>query len=248
MLGLGSCAIAEVDLAAAGRSNLTQGSRLVIVSGRCRFPASRWLVSFILSGILGATGAPKSCVAQTTRQPEQTVLRPGDLVRVTVWRKPELSGDFLVASDSTLKHPLYREVKLAGLMIGAARERLVEFLRSFENSPQVAIEPLFRVAVGGEVRVPNLYTLSPETSIAQAVALAGGPTERGQLDRIRLLRDGRELIVDLNSATSEATRASVASGDQIIIPRQRRFFRDYGIPILQAAGAVAAISNLFYRR
>ena len=220
----------------------------MIVSGRCRMPVSLWILTLTFGGILGATGTPKACAGQQARQPEQTVIRPGDLVRVTVWRKPELSGDFLVATDSSLKHPLYREVKIAGLMVGAAREKLVEFLRGFENSPQVAIEPLFRVAVGGEVRVPNLYTLSPETSIAQAVALAGGPTERGQIDRIRLLRDGHETFVDLNSATSDAISTSVASGDQIVIPRQHRFFRDYGIPILQAAGAVAAISGLFYRR
>ena len=187
-------------------------------------------------------------LAQSSRAPDASILRPGDLVRVTVWRKPELSGDFLIAADSTIKHPLYREIKVAGLSVRDARERLVVFLRDLENSPQVAIEPLFRVSVFGEVRTPSLYTLSPETNIAQAVAIAGGVTEKGRLDRVRLLRDGRETVIDLNSATTDAIRTPIASGDQIIVARRRSFFREYALPVVQTVGSVAAVVSIFYRR
>ena len=122
------------------------------------------------------------------------------------------------------------------------------FLKNLENSPQVAIEPLFRVSVFGEVQNPSLYTMSPETSIAQAVAIAGGVTERGRMDHIRVLRDGRETVVDLNSATTDAIKTPVASGDQIIVARRGRFFRDYALPVLQSVGSIAAVVSIFYRR
>ena len=186
--------------------------------------------------------------AQSPRTPDLAILRPGDLVRVSVWRKPELSGDFLLAADSTIKHPLYREIKIAGLSVRDARERLVLFLKDLENSPQVAIEPLFRVSIIGEVRIPSLYPLPPETTIAQAVAIAGGATEKGALDRVRLLRDGHETLIDLYSATTDAIRAPIASGDQIIVSRRRSVFREYALPILQSVGSIASIVGIFYRR
>ncbi len=190
--------------------------------------------------------APVVCSAQVARE-SSLVIRPGDLVRVTVWRKPELSGDFLVAADSTLKHPLYREVRVAGMSAAAAREKLVTYLKVLETSPQVSIEPLVRVSVGGEVRNPNLYSLAPETSIAQAVAQAGGATERGRLDRVRLLRGGRETVLDLTTATAEALNAPVASGDQIYVAKGSTVWREVILPSLQVVGGLAAIAGLFLR-
>ena len=35
-----------------------------------------------------------------------SLLRPGDALRITVWRQPEFSGDFVVNPDSTVAHPL----------------------------------------------------------------------------------------------------------------------------------------------
>jgi hypothetical protein len=32
-------------------------------------------------------------------------LRPGDVVRIDVWQKPELSGEFRVGIDGSLVHP-----------------------------------------------------------------------------------------------------------------------------------------------
>ena len=32
------------------------------------------------------------------------VLSPGDSVRIVVWRKPEMSGDFIVGPDGTITH------------------------------------------------------------------------------------------------------------------------------------------------
>src|SRR4051812_5763503 len=42
----------------------------------------------------------------------QAVLTPGDSVRIEVWRKPEFSGDFVVAPDGTITHPLFRSVRV----------------------------------------------------------------------------------------------------------------------------------------
>jgi polysaccharide export outer membrane protein len=171
-------------------------------------------------------------------------LNPGDVVRITVWRKPELSGEFVVAGDGTLSHPLYREVHVTGIPIESVEARLREYLSKLEANPQFVVEPLLRVAVSGEVRTPNLYNLRPETSLAQAVAMAGGPTERGRRDRVLLVRENQQRIIDLRRADATGAGMPVRSGDQILVEQQRAVFRDFIGPVVNILGATAAVVSV----
>jgi len=54
-------------------------------------------LSFVLA-ILSSTGAAAQSPAPP---PEQPMLSGGDSVRINVWRRPELSGDFVVAPDGS---------------------------------------------------------------------------------------------------------------------------------------------------
>jgi protein involved in polysaccharide export with SLBB domain len=177
----------------------------------------------------------------------EAVLQPGDVVRITVWRKPELSGELVVATDSSLKHPLFQEVKVGGVPLAIAKERLREFLVRYESDPQFVIEPLFRVGVGGEVRSPNLYSWPRETTIAQAIALAGGPTERGRLDRILLIRDGRTVKIDLTNPASGWANAPIHSGDRIGVARRRDLLRDYAAPVASVTAALVSVIAIITR-
>src|SRR4029453_3701444 len=89
--------------------------------------------------------------AQEARQSSQAVLTPGDSVRIGVWRKPEFSGDFVIAPDGSITHPLFRGVKVGGGPFATARANLRQFLAGFDENPQFVMEPLIRVAVSGEV-------------------------------------------------------------------------------------------------
>ena len=173
-----------------------------------------------------------------------TSLRPGDAVRITVWRQPELSGEFTISEQGTIQHPLYREIEVAGVPVSEARARVRAYLSRLEENPQFVVEPLLRVSVGGEVRQPSLYRLSPETSIAQAVAMAGGASDRGRLDQVRLLRDGEERWIDLTSPQSGLAQSPVRSGDQIFVERRTSIFRDYVAPAGSIIAALAAVANI----
>ena len=180
---------------------------------------------------------------------DAVTLTPGDVVRITVWRKPELSGEFGVSADGTVAHPLYREVQVAGVPLLVAEQRLRGLLEKYEANPQFVIEALLRVAVAGEVRQPNLFTLRPETSVSQAVALAGGPTERGRRDRLLLVRQNGRIVIDLRRADASGAGMPIRSGDQILIERSSAFFRDYVTPAVSILGATAAIiSVIIYNR
>lgn len=210
-----------------------------------------WIVGMfgVLAGpaVLAAqSGAPAGSVGRTS---DPVTLAPGDMVRITVWRKPELSGEFVVSTDGSIAHPLYREVQLAGVPLSTAEQRLRTFLEKYEANPQFVIEPLLRIAVVGEVRQPNLFTLRPETSVSQAVALAGGATERGRRDRLLLVRRNGRIVIDLRRADASGAGMPIRSGDQIVVERSSAFFRDYVTPTVSILGATAAIvSVIIYNR
>jgi len=202
------------------------------------------LVAFAVIGLSGPMGIAR---AQTAAQPAATTansLNPGDVLRITVWRKPELSGEFIIASDGTVSHPLYRSVRVTGIPLPAVETRIRDFLGTLEENPQFVVEPLLRVAVAGEVRQPNVYNLRPETSLAQAVAIAGGTTERGRRDRVILVRENRQLVVNLRKPDQTGAGMLVRSGDQIVVELQRSTWDVVG-PMVSVLGAAAAIVSVY---
>jgi len=195
--------------------------------------------------------APASAQASRASS-EQAVLSPGDSVRIVVWRKPEFSGDFVVAPNGTITHPLFRSVQVGGLPFATAEANVRKFLSRFEENPEFVMEPLIRVAISGEVDRPQVFALRPETTIAEAVARAGGATEVGARNRVRVVRlnpsgEQEQLIVNLTDPTAGYGRIPVRSGDQIIIDRRKSFMRDILLPTLTVIGSVASLGLLIDR-
>jgi len=182
----------------------------------------------------------------------QPVLTPGDSVRIVVWRKPEFSGDFVVAPDGSITHPLYRTVKVAGMPFATAEANLRKFLSGFEDNPQFVLEPLIRVAVSGEVTRPQVFALRPETTIGEVLARAGGVNQSGARNRVRVLRlqpngQQEQMMLDLANPSSNAGTLPIRSGDQIVVDRKRNFFKDFLVPALGIIGSVASVGLLIDR-
>ena len=197
---------------------------------------AQWVVAALLFAFVASAGAQ-------VRVPGDPPLRPGDMLRVNVWGHPELSGDFAVAPDSTLVHPLYQTVKVAGAPLTVVRARLLGVLAPYEQGVDFVIEPLFAVTVAGEVRQPNLYQLPQGTTFAQAIARAGGPTELGRLDEVHVIRRDRTMVINLAQEYSRYEGVPVASGDQVLVARRSNFnfLRDFLYPVASLTAAVAAV-------
>jgi protein involved in polysaccharide export with SLBB domain len=182
---------------------------------------------------------------------DEAVLSPGDSVRITVWRKPEFSGDFVVAPDGSVTHPLFRSVRVGGVPLRTAESNIRAFLVRFEQDPQFVMEPLLRVAISGEVGRPSVYAVPPGTSYAEAIARAGGTTQFGKRNHVLVFRGGGSraapLVLDLNQPERGVAASPVRSGDQILIERKRSFFREILLPAVSFAGSIASIAILIDR-
>lgn len=172
------------------------------------------------------------------------VLRPGDAVRVTVYRQDELTGEFAVLGDGTLAHPLYRGVRVAGRPLSEVQTAVGENVGRFVANPQFVVQPLLQVAVEGEVNDPKLYQMPPETTLRQAISLAGGPAARGRLDRVRLIRGDAVYVLDLSSELGSG-RMLVHSGDELFVTRRRDVLREVVQPMASIVAATAALVNLY---
>ena len=174
-------------------------------------------------------------------------LRPGDLLKVGVYKEPSLSGEFLIDSRGYVQIPGMGVIRVAGLDPAQAREQLVQALkeRGF-SQPEIAVQALVRVTVLGAVRNPALYPVEPGTNLVQLLAAAGGPNERADLRKTRVVRDGREFVVDLEAglAGSGAGRVVLYSNDIVNVPVRTGFTREnlqFAVSLLAAALSIATL-------
>jgi polysaccharide export outer membrane protein len=200
--------------------------------------SKRLSIAFVALFIAASAGAQN-------QDPSAQGLAPGDQLRITVWRKPEMSCDCTVAGNGTIIHPLYREVQVIGVPLSTVEDRLRTFLARYEQNPQFVIQPLVKIVVGGEVRTPNIYSVPPETTIAQAIAIAGGPTDRGNLREVKVIRDRNEIKMDISRPDSDAGVLQIRSGDQVLIGRRGRSAMEYIGPVASSIAAIAAIISIF---
>jgi len=178
--------------------------------------------------------------------PEGTpaMLRPGDSVRVAVWRNPELSGAFFVSDDGNIQHPLYQAIHVAQIPLDSVTARIGAFLTQFTTNPQFVVQPAFHIVVRGEVRNPALYTVPLETTLGGAIAAAGGPTPEALLRKVTLVRDQRSYHLDLSDPAAPWTASPIRSGDQIIIGRKSNLFFGTILPLVTASAAVASLISV----
>jgi protein involved in polysaccharide export with SLBB domain len=188
-----------------------------------------------------------SAHAQETEPAAVQGLNPGDVIRIVVWRREEFSGEFPISASGTIVHPLYRELQVTGVPLATVEERLRAFLTRYETNPQFVIQPLLRVIVGGEVRTPNILSVPPGTTLTQAIALAGGISERGNIRDVRVYRGGSEVKIDLSQPETNAGLIQIRSGDQIIVARRRTPVREIVAPVTSTIAAAAAIISIFVR-
>jgi polysaccharide export outer membrane protein len=205
-----------------------------------------------LSLALGLLAMAGPVLAQDTAGGTQNILTPGDSVRITVWRRPDFSGDYVIAADGSITHPLFRNVKVAGLPFARAEANLRSYLSQFEDNPQFVIEPLIRLAVSGEVTRPSVFASRPETTVGEAIARAGGPTQFAASNRVRLIRmtaNGQQtqLVLNLQDPKGSQGTTPLRSGDQIVMDRRKSFLKDILIPTIGIIGSVASLGLLIDR-
>lgn len=195
----------------------------------------------VLAAVVAIAGRAPDTAAQAARP--VVVLRPGDALRVEIWREADLSGEFLVNEDGVVTLPLLGDRRVIGVPIPELRDSLISLYRAELRNPAIEIIPLRRVYVLGEVNRPGLHAVDPTVSLAGAVALAGGANPQGDIRRIRVIRDN-EVILHGISIETALSAVDIRSGDQIFIDRRGWFERNSTVLISGALGLTSIVISL----
>jgi protein involved in polysaccharide export with SLBB domain len=144
-------------------------------------------------------------------------LKPGDVVRLKIWREPDLSGDFLVDEHGTVVVPKLGRVQVVGLSPDSLKSHLINSYAVYLRNPAIDVVLLRRITILGGVRNPGLYPVDPTMTLAEAYALAGGIAPEGKLDEVELVRGDQRTSYKISGATRIGD-TPLRSGDQLYVP------------------------------
>jgi protein involved in polysaccharide export with SLBB domain len=195
---------------------------------------------FLLSSAFAGLADPLPAQDGGRVKASQEFLRPGDVVKLWVWREEELSGEFLVPETGVVVFPKIGAQQVTERPMPALREALLLEFQKFLRNPSIEISFLRRVNILGAVRKPGVYPLDPTMTVAMALAMAEGTTPEGRPDRVELIRDGERLIANINQRTKIA-ELPIRSGDQLFVPERPWMSRNTGLVAALVSGAFSLV-------
>ncbi|MTV41914.1 polysaccharide export protein EpsE [Duganella radicis] len=164
------------------------------------------------------------------------LLGGGDLIKVSVYGSPDLGLETRVAEDGSITFPLVGNVKVGGLPVSAAEQKLAGLLESggFLRKAQVNIVVTAlqsqQVSVLGQVNRPGRYPLDTRRTVLDMLAQAGGIGAEGS-DVVVLIRKQGDKptkqnidILGMMQSGNVAPDVTVESNDIIFVERAPRFY------------------------
>ncbi|OQW35838.1 MAG: hypothetical protein A4E19_16465 [Nitrospira sp. SG-bin1] len=125
--------------------------------------------------------------------PSEFFLGPEDVLRVTVWKSQDLSGEVTIRPDGTITMPLIGDVPAAGLTANVLAKRIGDRLTEYVSSPIVTVQVKevnsYFIYVLGEVMKPGKYPLKSYANVMQGISLAGGFAPFASKNKIKVLRN-----------------------------------------------------------
>jgi polysaccharide biosynthesis/export protein len=175
--------------------------------------------------------------------PPGTALRPGDAVRIRIWRELDLSGEFIVDPDGVVTLPKIGPQQVMGVPPAELRQRLVAEFERYLRNPSIEVTFLRRINILGSVRMPGLYPVDPTMTVYDALALAGGTTPDARQNRIQLVRGDEVMTTDIRSGT-RIDELPIHSGDHLYVPERSWLSRNFPVVVTGSIGVISLLITL----
>jgi len=126
-------------------------------------------------------GTPTPPTQVIANRPTDYVVGSQDVLKITVFDEPTMSGSYRVDTDGSFQYPMLGRLPVGGMRIREVEQMLKARLEDgYIKRAQVAVDvEQFRsrsIFVVGEVRTPGKYAMTPQMSLIEALAAAGSTT------------------------------------------------------------------------
>ena len=193
------------------------------------------VVLFLSVFVLGCP--PKLPPYDYTKEPDprhkELTLGVGDQLAINVWEQKDLTVDVTVRADGTITMPLVGDFAAAGKTPSALQKEITQKVQVFIKPPggevTVGVKSWksYRFTIQGEVVRPSVYSADQFVTVADAIAMAGGPSRFAKRKYIKLFRTDpatkktREIPLDYDALSSGKRldmNIYVLPGDVIYLP------------------------------
>ena len=178
----------------------------------------------VFMGILGVLSASVALA-----QDASYTVRPGDILKISVWKEPELQGPILIRPDGGFSFPLVGEVDGRGKTVAELQVIVAQRLSKYIPEPVVSVSVFEihgnKVYVIGQVAKPGEFIVNPRVDVMQALSMAGGMTAFASLSNIIILRRTGTTQTALRFDYTDVAKGrklddniQLQSGDVVVVP------------------------------
>jgi len=156
------------------------------------------------------------------------IIGANDMISVMVWKEPQLSGSLLVRPDGMITMPLVGDIPAAGLTPLHLADQIATKLKKYVQDPIVSIvvtgihsKLIYIIGEGGK---SGPIEMTPNMTLLEAIASAGGLSEYANKKKIYILRDvdGKRQKIPVHYKQALAGNLAfdlpLRPGDTIVIP------------------------------
>src|ERR1700723_3445579 len=175
----------------------------------------------------GAAPLPLDKAALNLERPEgDYVIGPEDKLTIRVFEVKDLSFDNeQVDASGQIMLPLIGKVKASGQTTEQLEEDITHRLEKYLQSPQVSVSitesASQKVTVEGNVKNPGVYAVRGHTTLMQAVAMAGGPDDEADTQKVAVIRldNGLRKAATVDYAAIKNGKAAdpLIQGDDVVV-------------------------------
>lgn len=176
------------------------------------------------------TAAPAADSASSTSAmaSDTYVIGPADVLTITVWKEPTLSGNILVRPDGMISLALLGDVQASGLTPPQLADQISTKLKKYIQDPNVSVVVAQIhskvVYMLGEVVKRGPVDMTPGMKLLEAISSAGGLTDFANKNKIYILRNEggtqQKIPVQYKKALNGdgSLNLVLKPGDTIVVP------------------------------
>jgi polysaccharide export outer membrane protein len=185
----------------------------------------------VLGLVDGSTAAPAQPTPSNPAVPDNYILGPGDQIEVNVFGEPDLTRTVTIKPDGIIALPLINQVAAVGKTAMQLEVELTRLYSKYLKKPSISVlvrqfrtNPIY---VMGEVSKPGRYDLTYDMTFLDALTLAGGGTDKANLDGAQLVRveNGKSKAIPIKANQMIQGKAATPNlklqpGDLVYVPRR----------------------------